>query len=55
MTVEWICLYSGHRENKQLNKKEQTEKRAEQITILSDNKVKLSNFDFTYALGKALV
>ena len=24
-------------------------------TILSDNKVKLSNFDFTYALGKALV
>ena len=35
--------------------KEQTEKRAEQTTILSDNKVKLSNFDFTYALGKALV
>ena len=24
-------------------------------TILSDNKVKLSNFDFAYALGKALV
>ena len=24
-------------------------------TILSDNKVKLSNFDFTYVLGKALV
>ena len=35
--------------------KEQTEKRAEQTTILSDSKVKLSNFDFTYALGKALV
>ena len=35
--------------------KEQTEERAEQTTILRDNKVKLSNFDFTYALGKALV